>query len=101
AIRPGGHGDITTTHVLWEHSEQLPYVPSPLLLNGLIFLVKNGGIVTALDAKTGQVAKRARVPGAANYYASPVAADGKVYLLSQQGHLTVISAERDWKVLTR
>jgi outer membrane protein assembly factor BamB len=101
AIKPGGKGDITKTHVLWEHGEQLPYVPSPLVVGGLVFMVKNNGIVTALDAKTGEVTRRARAGGVASYYASPVAADGKVYLLSERGHVTVISAERKWKVLFR
>jgi outer membrane protein assembly factor BamB len=99
AVRPGGTGDITKTHVLWEQSKQLPYVPSPLVYNDLIFLAKNGGLVSTLDPKTGKSLKFDRIPGHGNYYSSPVGGDGKVYLVSQQGELTVISAQADWQVL--
>ena len=101
AIKPGGTGDVTRTHVLWEQTKQLPYVPSPLYYKGVLFLVKNGGFLTVLDPKTGKVLKYDRIPGAANYYASPVGGDGKVYLLGQGGELTVVSAEARWKVLHR
>jgi outer membrane protein assembly factor BamB len=101
AIKPGGKGDVTKTHVLWEQSKQLPYVPSPLYYKGVLFLVKNGGFLSSVDPKTGEILKYDRVPGAANYYASPVGADGKVYLLGQGGELSVVSAEAKWKVLHR
>ena len=99
AIRPGGTGDITKTHVLWEQAKQLPYVPSPLVINDVIFLAKNGGLVSSLDAKTGKSLKYDRVPGRGSYYSSPVGGDGKVYLLSQTGELTVLSAQGQWEVL--
>jgi outer membrane protein assembly factor BamB len=99
AIKPGGHGDITDTHVLWQQTKQLPFVPSPLLYNGSLFMVKNGGIVSSLDAKTGKPIKQERVPGGGDYYSSPVGGDGKVFLVSQAGELSVISAELEWKVL--
>ncbi len=99
AIRPGGAGDITKTHVVWEQTKQLPYVPSPLVYNGLIFLAKNGGLISTLDPKTGKSLKYDRIQGRGNYYSSPVGGDGKVYLVSQQGELTVISAQADWQVL--
>lgn len=99
AIRPGGKGNITETHVSWRHERGLPYVPSPVVYGGTVFFVKNGGIVSSLDAETGELLKTARVSGTANYYASPVAGDGKVYLLSQRGELSVISAEGEWKEL--
>jgi outer membrane protein assembly factor BamB len=99
AIKPGGSGDITGSHVLWVQTKNLPYVPSPLLYQGQLYLVKNGGLVSVLDAKTGTQGKQERVPGSGDYYASPVAGDGKVYLLNQAGELTVISAEPQWRVL--
>jgi outer membrane protein assembly factor BamB len=101
AIKPGGRGDVTKTHVLWEQNKQLPYVPSPLYYKGLLYMVKNGGFLSALDPKTGHVLKYDRIPGPSNYYASPVGADGKVYLLGQGGELTVVSAEAQWRVLHR
>lgn len=99
AIRPGGIGDVTKTHVLWEQTKQLPYVPSPLLYNGVIFLAKNGGLISTLDPKTGKTLKYDRIPARGNYYSSPVGGDGKVYLISQQGELTVLSAQAQWEVL--
>jgi outer membrane protein assembly factor BamB len=100
AIKPGGHGDITDTHVLWKYGKTLPYCPSPVFTNNLVFMVKDGGIVSCLDAKTGRLTKQGRVSGTAGYYSSPVAGDGKVYLLSQRGELTVISAEPQWRELS-
>jgi outer membrane protein assembly factor BamB len=101
AIRPGGQGDVTKTHVLWEQKKQLPYVPSPLYYNGALFLVKNGGFLSSVSPKTGEVLKYDRIPGASDYYASPVGADGKVYVVGQGGQLTVVSAEARWRVLHR
>jgi outer membrane protein assembly factor BamB len=66
-----------------------------------LFLPKEGGLVTALDARTGKPAKAERVVPGATYYASPVAGDGKVYLLSQRGDVAVLSAQPQWKVLSR
>jgi outer membrane protein assembly factor BamB len=101
AVRPGGVGDITMTHVLWEQPKNLPAVPSPLYAAGHLFLVKNPGILTSLDAASGKIVKSERVSAGSDYYASPVFGDGKVYLLSQRGHCTVVSAEGQWKVLSR
>lgn len=101
AIKPGGTGDVTESHVAWSQKKHLPVVSSPLLYRGHLFMAKNGGIVTTLDVRTGQPVKQERVPGGSDYYSSPVGGDGKVYLLSQRGHLTVISAEGDWQILSR
>jgi outer membrane protein assembly factor BamB len=101
AIRPGGKGDVTDSHVLWEQTRDLPVIPSPLYYKGLLFLPKNGGILTVLDARTGQPTRRDRVPGSGNYYSSPVGGDGKVYLLNQRGDVVVLSAEPQWRVLSR
>jgi len=100
AIRHGGRGDLTATNVLWRYRKSLPNTPSPLLYRDVLYLVKDGGIVTALDPKTGRVHKQARLPGAAErYWASPVAGDGKVYLLSDAGKLMVLRAGKDWDVI--
>jgi outer membrane protein assembly factor BamB len=101
AIKPGGQGDVTESHVLWEQRKHLPVVPSPLFYEGHLFLVKPGGILTSLDAKTGEMVKQDRLGGGGDYYASPVGGDAKVYFLSQRGHLTVVSAAGDWRVLHR
>lgn len=101
AIKPGGVGDVTATHVAWSQRKQLPYIPSPLYLDGYVYLVKNGGLVSCIEAKTGKILTTERIPGPGNYYSSPVAGDGKIYLLSERGDLSVISTGPDWKVLHR
>jgi len=93
AIRPGGHGDITQTHVAWKATRGLPYVPSPLLYQGRIYMVRDGGMLSCLDARTGQAFyTQERVDAAGSYYASPIAADGRVYVCSLPGKLTIVKA---------
>jgi outer membrane protein assembly factor BamB len=100
AIRHGGRGDLTGTNVIWNMQKFLPNCPSPLIYQGVMYLIKDGGILTALDPRTGRILKQGRLAGALDtYYASPVAAAGKVFLLSQQGKATVIKAGADWEVL--
>jgi outer membrane protein assembly factor BamB len=101
AVKPGGRGDITHTHVLWTQNKMLPYVPSPLYCKGYLFLIKNGGLLACLDARTGQPTKNERVFGTSSYYASPVAGDGKIYLVSQRGEFSVVTAEPQWRLLHR
>lgn len=99
AIRPGGTGDVTTQNVIWESDKFVPFCSSPLACNGLVFTIKDGGIATSYDAKSGALLKTKRIAGNGNYYASPVAADGRVYLFDQRGKLSVIEAVGDWKDL--
>lgn len=98
AIRPGGVGDVTSSHVAWESTRSVPFCASPLYEDGYIFTVKDGGILSALDAKSGDPIKQDRI-ATGNYYASPVSGDGKVYLVNERGKLTVVSAIGDWEVL--
>ena len=94
ALIPGGTGDVTATHMLWKQTRGLPYVPSPIAYRGQLVMVKDGGFVTAYDAKTGKgicVQKRGVVSG--RYYASPVAANGHIYFTSlNDGAITVLKA---------
>lgn len=100
AIRPGGKGDVTDSHVAWRNTRQVPFCASPLYLGGLVYTVKDNGFLSCLDAKDGELVKRDRLPGQGNYYASPVAGDGKIYLVDERGRLTVVRAGRDWSVLS-
>jgi len=100
AIRPGGRGDVTATNILWRYWKSLPSVSSPLLYNGVIFMVKDGGVVTSLDASTGTVLKQGRLPdGLESYFSSLVAADEKVFLGSATGKVTVLKAKGEWEIL--
>jgi outer membrane protein assembly factor BamB len=96
AVRPGGRGDITDSHVAWKYTRGLPYVPSPLFYDGRVYLVKDGGMFTSLDAMTGNVVfAQQRLGALGSYYASPVAADGRIYLASLPGKLSVVKAGGD------
>jgi outer membrane protein assembly factor BamB len=100
AVRHGGRGDLTATNVTWQMQKHLPNVPSPLLYQGVIYLVKDGGIVTSLNPKTGQILKQGRLTGALDtYYSSPVGGAGKVYMISQNGQATVLKAGEQWEIL--
>ena len=99
AIKPGGTGDLTSSNVLWEHTKHVPFCASPLVYRGLLFTVKDGGILSSYDASSGKVLKQARLPATGEYYSSPVAGDGKLYLMNARGKLTVISAAGEWQVL--
>jgi outer membrane protein assembly factor BamB len=99
AIRPGGRGDVTGSNVAWRNTRQVPFCASPLYHGGHVFAVKDGGLFFCLDAGDGKLLKRGRLPALGSYYSSPVAGDGKIYLLNEQGQLTVVSAAADWRVL--
>jgi outer membrane protein assembly factor BamB len=86
---------------LWRYDKGFSgVIPSPLLYEGVLYVVKNGGILTAFDPATGSVLKAGRVQGAlGGYSASPVAADGKIFLISEDGKIAVLRPGRDWEVL--
>jgi outer membrane protein assembly factor BamB len=94
-------GDIANgPAVAWRHDKDTPYVPSPLLYRGaLYFLKSNSGILTRLDARTGAAHFTERVAGLENVYASPVAADGRVYVVDRGGAAAVLEAGPALKVL--
>lgn len=88
AIRAGGRGDITNSHVVWKYSRQVPANPSPILVDGSIYMTSNAGVISCLDAATGKSLWTGRLGG--NYSASPLAADGKIYFASEEGITTVL-----------
>lgn len=93
AVKPGGAGDITLSHVLWHQTKGLPYVSSALVCDGQYVMVKDGGIVTAYDEKTGKQIYQKRAIATGTYYASPVAAGGHLYFTSlADGTITVLKA---------
>lgn len=99
SIRPGAIGDATDSHVNWKFTRYIPFCASPLYHDNRVFLLKDGGILTCLDAKTGEAKKTGRLPATGAYYASPIASDGKIYALSEKGQLSVVSAVDNWEVL--
>ena len=96
AVARGAEGDASEEHVRWSWTRGLPYVASPLLYRGRVWLFKSGGIVTALDAQSGEpILDRERLSDRSEYYLSPVGAGGKVIAGSAEGTLYVIDADAD------
>jgi outer membrane protein assembly factor BamB len=97
AVRIGGSGNLRDTHVSWRLKRGVPNKPSLLLIGDLIYMVNDAGIATCVDAKTGQIVWQSRVEG--NYSASPIYADGKIWLFSEEGKTTVLQPGREFRVL--
>jgi outer membrane protein assembly factor BamB len=92
AIRLGGKGDVTDANVRWKYHKSVPQLPSPLIYRNVLYMVNDGGIVTTLNPETGAEMGQGRLKGAiAPYYASPVAADGKVFMASETGKVAVLA----------
>ena len=99
AIKTGGRGDISKTHVTWHVPTGAPYVPSALLYDGLFYMAGENGIVNVVDAATGERVWQERIGGV--FTASPVAGDGKVYLVGETGETVVLQAGRSPKIVAR
>jgi outer membrane protein assembly factor BamB len=100
AVRFGGKGDLTGTNVAWTIKKGYPNIPAPLVYRGVMYLMKEGGILSSVNPASGEVLKMGRTPEALEeYYASPVAADGKVFVVSASGKVTVIKAGAQWEIL--
>jgi len=99
AIRPGGRGNITSTHVAWRYDRSAPYVSSPVVAGDYLYSVKNGGLLTCLNAKTGVPLWLERLRARGDYFASLVAGDGKIYATSEDGDVSVIAAKPQFELL--
>lgn len=101
AIRPqGAKGRLPDRAIRWRFQKGLPFISAPLVYNNVYYMVRDGGIVTALNPSNGDVLKQGRSRQAlGEYYASPVAADGKIFLASGEGKISVLKAGADWEVL--
>ncbi len=97
AVRTGGNGLITDTHVAWKVKRGVSNKPSILLIDDLIYMIGDTGIASCIEAKTGTQVWQQRIAG--EYSASPVYADGKIWLFSEDGKNTVIKAGKTFEVL--
>lgn len=93
ALRPGGQGDVTVSHQIWNHTRGNPFVPSAIVVGSRYYLVNDHGIGTCLDAETGKQLWKKRLGG--DFTASPVAADGKIYFTNETGSTLVVRADSD------
>jgi len=101
ALKLGGRGDVTPTSLRWKYRRSVPQLPSPLLYRNVLYMINDGGVLSTFNPETGALFQQSRLRGAIDhYYASPVAADGKVFLVSQSGVITVLKAGGAAEVLT-
>jgi outer membrane protein assembly factor BamB len=103
AVRGGGEGDVTQSHVLWRHkTKYTDHIVSPLVADGRMLLVKEGGITTVFDTKSGQPLRGAvRLKAGGSYFASPVLGDGKIYLAGENGTVVVLRNSPQYEELAQ
>jgi len=100
AVHLGGLGDLTESGVAWRLTKGLPGISSPLLYQGVLYLIRGGGLMTALDPVSGRIVKQSRLIGALDdYFSSPVAAEGKIYVVSLSGKVCVLKAGVELEIL--
>lgn len=99
AIRAGGKGDVTETHLAWQVGRNIGHTPTPVLVDNLLFTVADNGVMSCLDASTGEQRWQQRVPG--NYSASVLHADKHLYVLNEQGVCTVVEAAAKFKEVSK
>ncbi|MEM6570518.1 MAG: PQQ-binding-like beta-propeller repeat protein [Planctomycetota bacterium] len=102
AIELGGKGDVSETHVAWTYDARrgLSDLISPVLLGDTIYCLRDGGILTAFDAKTGEKQNDGRIGEPDQYYASPVAAGGRMLFTGMSGQLTVVEPGEEWETVS-
>ena len=101
-VRLGGKGDVAATHVIWRQTRGLPLIPSPLVYENLLYTVRRG-IVATFNVESGKLLREERLrlrQALGEFDASPVAGDGKIYLVSQEGVVSVLKAGAGWQVLS-
>lgn len=100
AIKPRTAGELPAKDTLWKYTRGIPYVATPLLDQGRLWMVKEGGIVTVLEAGNGRLLMQERLPGPGNYFSSPAAADGKIFFASENGVVSIVANRPEWRVIS-
>ena len=95
----GAKGDVTDSHVIWKQKGQAPDQTTPVISNGMVFMVSSGGIASCLDLKTGDLKWRERI--GSDFAASPLVANGLVYFMDAQGGVTVVKASPNYEVVSK
>ena len=99
AVKPGGQGNVTESHVAWKVKRNVPTRSSAVLEGDLLFMVDDGGIASCLEAKTGEQVWNERIGG--TYSAAPLNAQGRIYFFAENGQCVVVEASREFKVLAK
>lgn len=102
AVKGGGRGDVTDTHILWKHETQYTdHIVSPLVIDGRMLLVKGGGIATCFETGEGRLLYGpVRIQNSSPHFASPVAGDGKIYIAGENGRVVVLKNAPEFEVLS-
>lgn len=99
-VRLGGNGDVSSTHRVWTRNDTGTFVPTPAVVGGHVYLLRDRGEVDCLDATTGQTVWHGAFPKASsNFYASPLVAAGKLYAAREDGVVFVAQVEGQFKLL--
>lgn len=98
AVRIDGEGDVTDSHVAWTVARGIPTKPSPIVFADAVFVIEDKGVGSCFDTKSGEILWQERISG--NYSASPLLADGKVYICSEEGKTTVFKPGRAYEEIT-
>jgi outer membrane protein assembly factor BamB len=101
AVRAGGQGDVTKSNRIWQQTRGIPEISSALIYGKRIYQVRSGGLLVCRRQETGEIVYEERLGAHGGYFASPVAADGRIYMASDQGVVTVIRAGDDFVELAR
>ena len=99
AVHPDGKGDVTSTNIIWKCIVNVPGISTPVITSGLIFMVNEKGLLSCLDAKTGQLIWKEKLQGNYNFNTAPVAIGDKIYLTNFDGVTTVIKADKKYQVV--
>jgi len=97
AVKPDGHGDVTDTHVAWKFSKTVPTRSSQILVGGRLFMIGDRGVISCVDAKSGESIWQERYKG--SFSASPLFADGHIYFFGEEGEAPVVAAADTYKLL--
>jgi hypothetical protein len=98
AIDPTGTGEVTKTHIRWRANRGVSYVPSPLYIDGCFYVVSDTGVLSALDALTGEYKNQKRLRG--NFSASLLHAGGCIYSFSEEGEVFVLRARPELETVS-
>jgi len=97
AVRLDGRGDVSDSHIVWKCEKDVPTLPSPIIVDGLIYMVSDDGVLTCLESATGKIVWRERIGG--KYMSSPVYVSGRLYFSDHNGKTTVIKPGRIYEEL--
>jgi outer membrane protein assembly factor BamB len=101
ALRPEDSGELPMSQVLWKEKEKVSEVPTPIYYMGRVYMIKNGGIITCVDAESGKVLYRERLGASGPYLSSPIVANGNIYISSNNGVISVIKAGDKLEILAQ